>query len=45
MAELHNDAFKKEATSEDAVVAGTDPVDAEFSPAAINPTADRREKS
>lgn len=43
MAELHSDAFKKEATPEDAVVATTDPIDVGFSPAATKPTADRSE--
>ena len=41
MAEMHNDAFKKETTSKNAAVAGTDNVDAGFSPAATTPTADR----
>lgn len=39
MVELHNNAFKKETTPKNAVVAGTDN-DAGFSAAATTPTVD-----
>lgn len=38
---MHNDAFKKETTSKDAAVVGTNNVDEGFSLAATKPTTDR----